>query len=86
MCERASKVLRRIAPAAAAAIRTRVSWTMSIIWRMPRPRSPTGHAVAPRNPTSPDAMEWVPNLSFSRWITKELREPSSRSTRHKEQA
>ena len=46
----------------------------------PRPGSPTIRAQAPWNSTSLEALEWLPSLSFKRWMWKALRRPSG-STR-----
>ena len=62
----ASVTARRIMPAARTPFDRRELFTMSAIWRMPAPASPTIQAVAPSSLISPLAMERVPSFSFSR--------------------
>ena len=56
----------------------RVCPTISMIVGTPRPGSPTMRAHAPWNSTSDEAFEWLPSLSFKRWMWKALRDPSGR--------
>ena len=75
----ASNALRRMAPAVAVAMPILVALTMSIICGRPRSMAPTCHAKASRRPTSAEAIACVPNFSLRRWMTNELRVPSSSS-------
>ena len=52
---------------------------------MPRPSSPTSHALAPWNSTSELALALLPSLSFRRWIWMALREPSGSTRGRKKQ-
>ena len=47
---------------------SRVWPTISMIVGTPRPGSPTIRAHAPWNSTSLEALEWLPSLSFKRWM------------------
>ncbi len=64
-------------PAVEPIVQSRRVWlTISMIVGTPRPSSPTIRAQAPRNSTSLEALEWLPSLSLSRWISNRLSSPS----------
>ena len=68
----------RIMPADEIAQSSRVSCTISMMVRTPRPSSPTRQAKASTNSTSDEAFERLPSLSFSRWKRSALTAPSGR--------
>ena len=63
-------------PAEESAHSSRVRWPIEIASRMPWPSSPMSRAYAPRNSTSEEAFDLLPDLSLRRWITIRLRLPS----------
>ena len=66
-------------PAAAPITQSRRVWpTISMIVGTPRPGSPTIRAQAPCSSISEEALEWLPSLSFRRWMWNSLRLPSGR--------
>ncbi len=74
----ARAVASRIPVALPSVQSSRVMLTISMMVRTPRPSSPSSHAVAPSYSTSLEALEWLPSLSFRRWIAMALRVPSGR--------
>src|SRR5271165_5579633 len=66
-------------PAAVPITQSRRVWpTISMIVGTPRPGSPTIRAQAPCSSISEEALEWLPSLSFRRWMWNALRPPSGR--------
>ena len=72
----ASESARRIRPAEPMAKSSRVKWVMASAALMPCPSSPTSQPSAPRYSISLEAFDLLPHLSFRRWISRRLREPS----------
>ena len=68
----------RTSPAEATAQSSRVSCTISMMVRTPRPSSPIRQAKASSNSTSEEALERLPSLSLSRCRRSALKLPSGR--------
>ena len=69
----------RISAVEPSTVSSRVADTISTMVRTPRPSSPSRWAQVPSNSISLEALERLPSLSLSRWISNTLRDPSGRT-------